>query len=268
MSQSDKTLKTILTVLALVATARLLGHVSTLDISPLAARSAGLVRTAIHFLLIVVWSYSIRRRITQKQVRSQLLFISGLMCYWLAARTLRYYFVIRNLAFYRLLWYSYYIPILLIPHISVLMALYMGRRDEDRLPRWTSLFYIPTFLLIALVLTNDFHQKVFTLVSYSSWARLAFRYEMGYRIIFAYALLCALGALAILIAKGRRARSRRILWLPLLPVLATTLYGLLYAVRFPLIHRLAGDLTVTFCLLLSLVFESCIQVGLIRSNSN
>ena len=44
---------------------------------------------------------------------------------------------------------------------NVFVALLLGRPENYRLPKWTSLFYIPATLLLLLVLTNDLHQLVF-----------------------------------------------------------------------------------------------------------
>ena len=50
---------------------------------------------------------------------------------------------------------------LFIPLLCVFVALSLGKPENYRLPKWTSLLYIPTTLLLLLVLTNDLHQLVF-----------------------------------------------------------------------------------------------------------
>lgn len=59
-------------------------------------------------------------------------------------------------------WYSYYLPMLFIPQEAVQMAVLLGQPEEYTLPKWSKLLYIPTTLCFLLVLTNDFHQLVFS----------------------------------------------------------------------------------------------------------
>ena len=46
---------------------------------------------------------------------------------------------------------------LFIPLLCVLVALSLGKPENYRLPKWTGLLYLPTTLLLLLVLTNDLH---------------------------------------------------------------------------------------------------------------
>jgi hypothetical protein len=83
--------------------------------------------------------------------------------------------------------------------------------------------------------------------------------------------LCALTALVVILIKCRVPQSRRMIWLPMLPFALSLTYALLYVfkivknVRF--LHMIAGDMTLTFCLLFTAVLESCIQCGLIQTNT-
>lgn len=264
----NKNIRTTIIVSLLIITAVFLHHLLKQSESLLIYQSAGILRAIIYFGLFIVWGLSIQQRIIQKQTHFYLLFITILMIYWVLARTMRYFFVIENLDLYHLLWYSYYIPMLFIPLISLFMALHLGKNEDYRLPKWTNLLYIPTILLIGLVLTNDLHQVVFAFPPENTWGKMDYHYKIGYWLVFAWTLLCAFVALAIFITKSRVPRSKRILWLPFIPLLIYVAYALLYAIRQPIIHALIGDMTAVFCLLIMAIFESCTQVGLIRSNTN
>lgn len=265
---NSRAVRIALVVLLLVLVAIFLRKITEQSQSAFIVQASGFLRAMIYFGLVIAWSLSIRQRIMQKQVRLYILFVSGLMLYWLAARTMRYFFVIENSDIYHFLWYSYYIPMLLISLISIFMALHLGKREDYRLTNWTFLLYIPTLLLIVLVLTNDFHQLVFIPPDGAGWVRLHYQYRIGYWLVFAWMLLCALATLVILITKSRLSRNKRILCLPFVPLLIYVVYAILYAIRIPFIHSLVGDMTAVFCLLIMGIFESCIQVGLIRSNTN
>lgn len=227
----------------------------------------GIIRTFIYIGLFSVWGVSIWRRIVQVQAKRYLITIAALMLFWMAIRTVKYLFVIDENVI-RQLWYAYYIPMLSIPFFAVFVALSLGKSESYRLPKWTALLYIPTVLLILLVLTNDFHQLVFTFpVGATIWTDKDYGYNTLYWLVISYEIICAAVALITMLLKCRVPQSRNILWLPLVPFGIALVYGMLYVIDFSMLAFIAGDITVVFCLLFAGVFESCIQCGLIQSNT-
>lgn len=71
-----------------------------------------------------------------------------------------------------------------------------------------------------------------------------------------------------MISKCRIPRSRTFLWLPIAPLVISLIYGVLYISEIPLLRVLAGDITSFQCLFFASILESCIQCGLIPSNTN
>ena len=124
------------------------------------------LRSGIYVFLFSVWGYSLWIRIVQVQVRRYLLVISALMVLWILLRSIK--FSIDNMDAARWLWYFYYLPMLLIPILSVFVSQSLGKSEDFRLPWWTKLLYLPTLLLLLLVLTNDLHQQVFSLAAIGS----------------------------------------------------------------------------------------------------
>ena len=108
-----------------------------------------------------MWIVSVQRRIIQKSVRFYLLAIAGLLILWQYLRTARWHFFQDTSPFTRYLWYGYYIPIILIPVFAVFIADYVGKAEDYTLPGKRKLLYIPAFLLLGLIFTNDFHQLAF-----------------------------------------------------------------------------------------------------------
>lgn len=254
-------------VISVVFIGAILGNIYKVSPQPLVSRLAGYLRALIYFSLIIAWSFSVYHRILQKRVLLHLLFISALMIYWQLARTMRYLFVIDCLDLLNFLWYTYYIPMILIPLSGLFVALYLGKADEYRPSKWLSLLFLPAIFLIGLVLTNNLHHKVFIFAEGDTWDRLNYQYAIGYKIIFAWEFILAIATLIVLIVKCRAPRGKKILWLPFVPLAVYTIYAILYAIRVPIVHALAGDMTIVLCLLTMAIFESCIQVGLIRSNT-
>ena len=221
------------------------------------------LRSGIYVFLFSAWSYSLWNRIVQTQVRRYLLAISALMVLWILLRSIK--FSIENTDAARRLWYFYYFPMLFIPMLSVFVSLSLGKGEDFRLPRWTKFLYLPTLLLLLLVLTNDLHQQVFSFPS-GVLSDQEYRYEGGYFFVMGWEALCAGFALLSMVKICRIPRSRRIRWLPLVPLALSLAYACAYVKKVHWVWVLAGDMTVSQCLIFASIFECCIQCGLIQSN--
>lgn len=231
-----------------------------------------MLRAVIYIGLFIAWGISTHRRIIQPQVRRYLTAISALMVFWVTIRTIRYS-LNECVWLMRYLWYLYYLPMLFIPLLAVFVALSLGKEESYRLPRWTAWFYIPTAALLLLVLTNDLHQCVFVFPADAVVWMNDYHYATGYFLTIGWMMLCAVTALSAMLIKCRIPCSRRVLALPFVPVILAVIYCALWVFRVLDIFRLAwlktlaGDMTVVFCLLFTAALESCIQCGLIQSNT-
>lgn len=221
------------------------------------------LRSGIYIFLLCAWCHSVRVRIVQTQVQRYLLAISMLMVLWLLLRSIK--FSIANTDAERWLWYFYYVPILFIPMLSVFVSQSLGKPEDFHLPRWTKLLYVPTVLLLLLVLTNDLHQRVFSFPS-GILSDAAYRYERGYFFVLGWELFCAALSLFMIVTKCRIPHTKRVRWLPLVPFALSLAYVYAYAEKIHWVWVLAGDMTVAQCLMFTGIFESCIQCGLIQSN--
>ena len=221
------------------------------------------LRSGIYIFLLCAWCHSVRVRIVQTQVQRYLLAISMLMVLWLLLRSIK--FSIANADAERWLWYFYYVPILFIPMLSVFVSQSLGKPEDFHLPRWTKLLYVPTVLLLLLVLTNDLHQRVFSFPS-GILSDAAYRYERGYFFVLGWELFCAALSLFMIVTKCRIPHTKRVRLLPLVPFALSLAYVYTYAEKIHWVWVLAGDMTVAQCLMFTGIFESCIQCGLIQSN--
>ena len=221
------------------------------------------LRSGIYVFLFSAWCYSLWIRIVQTQVRHYLLAISVLIVLWILLRSIK--FSIENTDAERWLWYFYYFPMLFIPLLSVFVSRSLGKGEDFRLPRWTKLLYFPTLLLLLLVLTNDLHQQVFSCPSGVLSDRV-YRYESGYFFVLGWEALCAGFAFLSMVKNCRIPCSRRIRWLPLVPLALSLAYAYAYVKKVHWVWVLAGDMTVSQCLIFASILECCIQCGLIQSN--
>ena len=263
---NSKKYSTILYVALAILTAMVLRQIGPRVEDPL-DWFVSILRSAIYIGLFTIWGVSLRRRIIQPQVRRYLTAIPALMVFWITVRLIRFSFAEAPWAL-RHLWYMYYFPMLFIPLLSVFIAMSLGKPESFRLPRWTAFLYIPTAAFLLLVLTNDFHQLVFAFpADVPVWIN-DYRYAVGYYFIVGWLILCTLTALFAMMVKCRIPNSRRVFMLPLVPVILALVYGVLYIFCMPWLRPLAGDMTVVFCLLIAAILESCIQCGLIQSNTS
>lgn len=224
----------------------------------------GLIRTMLYIALYIGWGISIRRRVIQSQVRSYLSAVSFLMIFWLIVRSCKYYFV-TDLNVARYLWYSYYFPMLFIPLLSVYVAMAIGKPEDFRLPKWTKLLYLITALLVLLVLTNDLHQLVFSFPDNEIRTDENNSVELGYFVVLGWEVLCAVTALITILLKNRRSRQKR--YLPIIILFCSIGYALIYISGVKWLRVIAGDITAAQCLMFAGILESCLQTGLIPTNT-
>lgn len=222
-----------------------------------------LIRSGIYIGMISAWGVSLHRRILQNQTRRYLTAIAGLMVLWLTLRTVKY--SVYHIDVERYLWYFYYLPMLLIPTFSIAAAMSLGKPEDYQLPRWLNLLYIPALVLLGLVLTNDVHQLVFRFPEGLMSGR-SYSYGVGYYMVAGWEGICSALALGLILYKCRIPHTNVFLWLPMIPFALAIVYAVCYVRGAYWVWLLAGDITVSLCLLITAIFESCIQCRLILSN--
>lgn len=265
MKSNSKKYSTILCVILAIFTARVLRQIGFQVEDPLDLCLI-ILRASIYIGLFIAWCISVRNRIIQPQVRRYLTLVSALMVFWMTVRTIRYS-LDECMWLMRYLWYLYYLPMLFIPLLSVFVSLSLGKPDNFRLPKWTKFLYIPTAALLLLVLTNDLHQLVFVFPEDAVVWGNDYSYAFGYFLTVGCIVLCMITTLVTMLIKCRIPHSRTVLMLPFIPTMVVLIYGVLYCLRVPWLRFLAGDVTVVFCLLIIVILESCIECGLIQSNT-
>ena len=239
---------------------RILGKVSSRYIYII----AGVLRTLIYIGLYIGWGISINKRVVQKAAKNTLLFISGLMIFWFIVRSIKYFFAM-DVNVERYSWYSYYLPMLFIPQAAVQMAVLLGQPEEYTLPKWSKLLYIPTTLCSLLVLTNDFHQLVFSFSAGEVWTDKGYSYVWGYYIVLLWDVICAVSAFVLMVYKCRSSRRKK--YLPIIGICISIIYAIIYASGAEWMQVIGGDITAALCLMFMCIFESCLHCGLIQTNT-
>ena len=225
----------------------------------------GILRSLIYIALYIGWGISVSKRIIQVQVRHYLIAVSGLMVFWFVIRSMRYYFI-TDIGIARQLWYLYYLPMLFIPLFSLFVAISLGKPENARLSKTALLLLsIPTVLCLLLVLTNDLHQLVFSFPEGEVWTDDNMSYSFGYFFVIGWEILCALAAFVIMIIKCRLSYRKK--YLPFLLLACSIVYAFIYVSGVEWMQLIGGDITAAQCLMFTGILESCIQCGLIQTNT-
>jgi len=223
------------------------------------------VRNVIHVSLLISWCVSLQRRIMNVQVRRCLVTISILMIFWLTAKVIKYEFLFdRTFWLGRYIWYSYYIPMILIPLLGVFIIDHMGKPEEYRNPRWMNTLYIPAFAILFGIFTNDLHQLAFDFPEGIEQFDYTYSYGPVYFAAMAWFVLLGIYFVIMLLKKSRVPGNKKMQKLPVVIMGGAVVFWTLYCLKF--FNEI--DLTVFDCLILALLLESAIQSGTIPSNTN
>ncbi len=228
----------------------------------------GVIQTVIYTGLVAFWGVSVRRRIVQPQIRRLLQYVGALMLFWFSDRGIKYYALnlfdgMENIK--RYLWYLYYIPMLLLPIIMLMIAFSIRKSENYRLTKKTVVTLISvSVLLFIAVITNDLHQLVFDFPTDAVFfSDSEYSYGVLYFLCLGWIIGCILASLVIMIKKCRLPKSKKVLWLPLVPMAVCIGYCIAYVTGNV---TLFDDITIIDCFLLIAILETAITVGLIPSN--
>ena len=223
------------------------------------------LRSFIYIGLYAAWGLSVRQRIVQKQVRRYLTSVSVLLIIWMTSRSAKYFIFWQPDAI-RYLWYLFYLPVMFVPMLALLIAMSLGKPDDYHLPKWTTAMWLISGALLLLVLTNDFHQLVFTFPKDASvWSDTDHGYGIAYFPVIGWQILCGVTAFVVMLFKCRLKNGRHRLW-PATPMAISLTYLVLNYIGVPWLKALFGDVSAFQSLMYMLCFEACIACGFIHSN--
>lgn len=225
--------------------------------------ACGILRSLLYLSLFAGWGISLYNRTVHPQVRRLLLNVDLLMLFWILVRTLRFQLNTPP-GMDRMLWYLYYAPMLGIPVLCVQLVLTVDRSERYRLSAWARMLWLPSAVLLELVLTNDLHQQVFRLQQ--PWNE-KYQYGWLFGLVVGWIVICILLAFGITAHKSRNPRILRRLPLPAIPMVLLGIYAVLYSLHIPLIRQFLGDMTIVHCLMTAASLEGGLRCGLIQSNT-
>lgn len=264
MNHINKTAIAILVILLLLITGALRLVESNLQ---LINNVCILIIFTIHIAMLAIWNVSIRQRVVHSHIRSYIQGIGGLMLFWIFIRTIKHgiFGYIDPAA--RFLWYCFYISIILIPLLSFLAALCIGKPENWRPERKYNLFFILAALLILGVLTNDYHQLAFSFEpNFVDWGS-SYSYQILYFLVAFWVTGFSLATIGLFFKNSYIPHTRKRVWIPLGVIGLGIIYSILYAIDNSKTSFGFIEMTAMLCVLGAALWESSIQTGLIPSNS-
>ena len=219
---------------------------------------------------VVVWSLSIKERVINDSMR-RFFFVGALsliMLFILRLTRWNYFGMFEKPN--ELLRYMNYIPLILIPLVSLNSALMVGVYDREKTRRLSIVLWTVGIILCAVTVTNTFHNFAFKIKD-SNPDNFSYSYGPGYYIIVLFSLTSIISAFVILIHRCRLSASRRLAYIPILSLVIGIVLIAVYFVAGgapKLFGSKLYNLQEIYIFFYIAFWESCIQIGLIPTNSD
>ena len=262
--QNKTTLQNIILVAVLLIIAYIFRMISRQMTDTFLPTLLTMLRAIIHVSIVLIWTISLRRRVVNIQVRRLLVSSGLLMAMWLVAKNIKWEFFTNNTEpAVRYLWYSFYIPMVMIPCLGIFITQFIGKPDSYRLPKWTYFCYVPAILISLGVLTNDLHNLAFAFPNGIEMFDSDYTYGFVYWCAMVWYVGLSVAFVANLLRKSRVPGSKMMQQVPIFVMLGAIVFWLLYTLKI-----INGDLSVIDCILIGTLLETAIQAGLVPTNSS
>ena len=227
------------------------------------------ISTICYCILIFGWMMKIEERIIEDSIR-RFLMMGGLSVIFLfLLRICRWDFFEYSDLVSRYLWYAYYIPIIIMPSVSLGAALCVGEKENNLPLKRIIMILITDIIWIILVMTNEIHGDMFHFFKSTSGEN---KYIHGilYYLIVSWCALLTISTFIILMWRCSISVSRGLWYIPVTVSAFGVFLLVLYYVEggSPKIGGLKLYMVQEIYSILYIgLWESCIQIGLISSNS-
>ena len=221
--------------------------------------------------ITVTWIITVQRRVTDRKLRRYLVFGGTAIIALFIMRLIRWILFSRIFVVDRYFWYAYYIPTTILPFLSLLLALNVGREAEIRSKKTEKTLIAIWICLIVMILTNDLHNFVFKIGGYYD-GTLNYKYNYGYYIVIAWCVLLTAVSFVTLIIRSRTSVSKELALIPAYISMFFVTFLLIYIIRGGKSPTILGRKLYNFQEIYALVYiglwEASLRIGLIPSNSD
>lgn len=216
-----------------------------------------------------IWIYQLMRRILQPERRRYFVMIAVLIIFWIMIRTVKYELVLSYQAIPRYLWYMYYIPQTFIILLMFFSVLYIGKPYDWQINKGWKLLYIPTALISAGIMTNDFHQHAFSFTEgFDNWSDSPYTHGPVYFASIIWLAVIFVAILAVVFARCAVPENRKKIWIPMIPAAVGVLYLIMFLMNQDNIFARVYKVPEVICFVFAAFIECLIVSRLIPSNDN
>ncbi len=214
--------------------------------------------------MIILWAANMESRILRTESKRLFRMITALLIGYIGARTLKYEIFYNNPTAVAYIRYFYYFFSINVVHLVFQTTLLVGKSERESTNKWWKLLWIPTELLVLLVLTNDCHSLIFA----TDIPQSVETYKPGFYIIVIYLLTLTLASLYSTIRATRHMRSPWPIILPITTLAILVTYTFLYIFEPPFFYyfKIAFKSAEFNILMIILFIESLVFTRLIPSN--
>lgn len=210
---------------------------------------------------LVYWGISIRIRVVDSVIRDSLLYIDVLLVMWIFMRIVKFDVVTSALAV-RYLWYCYYVPQIFTAYFAFVIVDHLRNENIASHKRRCFAVRLVSFLLAVMVLTNELHNFVFKIDPVTG----AETHTYGYYMVAAWVLALSFGSVLFMPGLRQNKNSFRKLVLPLLCMLLTITYCIMYFIPATQFVKDIMDYTIAMCLGTVSTWEALIFTGVVPTN--
>ncbi|MCF2554579.1 hypothetical protein [Faecalicatena contorta] len=212
-----------------------------------------------------IWIFQLKRRLLQPEVRRNLIMVALLLVFWMVIRSLKYDFLPDMGIAARYAWYMYYIPQTFCVLLMFLSVLYIGVPYNGSISRFWKLLWIPAFLIVAGIMTNDIHQLAFYFPEgLARWNNGDYVHGPVYYVALAWMLIIFAAMLLVAFIRCAVPGRRKKIWIPLIPVGIGLFYMVLFFVASGSKFMLKVPEMISF--IFAAFMESLIVAHLLPSN--
>ncbi len=218
----------------------------------------------------LVWYLSIRERVVNRSIRNFFLIGTSAIILLFILRVCKWNYFGMFTRPNEYLWYLFYFTILALPLVSLLIALRIGVYKRRKARIVSAVFGSIGALLFLIVITNSLHNFVFKIKDLDP-DHMKYSFGYGYYMVVLFSLTCIITAFVILLRRCSLSASRRLAFIPVIVlILGITMIAVYYVKGGA--PKLFGaklyNIQEAFEFLFIAFWESCIQIGLIPTNSD
>lgn len=217
----------------------------------------------LYTLVVCLWRRNMENRMLRAATIAHFRLISYLLVGYLALRTLKYEILLDNPIASQHIRYGYYVFSLNIVQLVFFTALLIAKSERESMNRLWNLLWIPTEILVALIVSNDFHGLAFDLSEQG-----IHQYGPVFYAVLIYISILAIGTLILTLIPSFASKQFKPIFFPVLILLTWVAYTFFYIFDWQPFQQIKLMFTsAEFNILVVILFiESLVFTRLIPSN--